>query len=144
MKKLLVLVLGVMFLLPSLSLAGQKFPSFISQSAVPLSNQVTPYVNDNKPWTAQAESYRYRAAGTSQSRSRVTADKSQIRDIDYIYVRCRGYIDTYLSFSDTDSDTNAADAYANGASGGSFLTVVYGTHEYKEAGYQDIFWETSY
>lgn len=72
------------------------------------------------------------------------ADETALYPIDYIYVKCRLYEDNALYRSAEDEQENAAVARVNVSGSGSLLAKreVYGNHEFRHAGYEDMIEES--
>jgi phosphotransferase system IIB component len=140
-KKVVGIVLCITLLISSTAFASGK--NSISQVAVKQSsNSIGTMINDSSPWTAHGKVSRNNYTGYAQSDSRVTGT-TNIRDIDYIYVRVRGYYNDSSLFTEEKSYKNAADVSVSKKSDYTKPTICYGTHEFKEEGYNDIFLETS-
>lgn len=122
------------------------------------SGNISPMFNDTKPFTAYSETDGWitndpwvgdtEYAGSAKSRSRTT-DTGEIRDVDSIYARIRAYRllsgNWQLQKQESQTGTNAADAsaYIYKINGTDSTVIFYGSHTYKEAGYNDINHELS-
>lgn len=143
MKKLFGVAICSIALLFSINFASASLGSdTVTVDAVRLSSEISPFVNDDKPYTIKGTVTRNGKTGYATTTSRVTADKTLIRDVDHIYVRVRAYGNDYLLFSDSKTEQNAADAYISKSATYDKPDICYGTHEAKEAGYSDIWFET--
>lgn len=166
MKKLiaLVLVLSCTITISIPVSAAQKTPfgklpsSQTTNARKATSGDISPMYNDTKPWTAHSVTDGWiindpwvgdtQYGGSAKSASRTT-DTGEIRDIDSIYARIRAYRllsgEWMLQKQDSQTSTNAADASARiiDVYGTDSTVIFYGSHTYKEAGYNDINHELS-
>lgn len=139
---------------------GKPASSAVAKSTQSNTGGIQILVNDNSAWYAGAGINATNGPRTvigpyedinctGYSRSRTAYSGGDIRDIDYIYIKIRAYdkpgTDWMLKGETSNSATLAADVSASLSEIILYEanSIFYGTHIFKEAGYNDIQLDTS-